>query len=333
MMRSLKNLKINNNIFYKMRHIKLIFPVVALFIIISSCRKTIEPKDLPQQDPRLVLNCVMYPDSQIMAEISVSKSILSSKEYKYITDATCELYENDTYIEKLTSIGSGKYRSNSKATVNKNYTVKVIATGYNGVSGSSALPLPMVTSAIDQYDTTISKYTITSYRNGPNTFAYAVNGSTKYRFVIKDDVTTRNFYNIRAVGYIIDSSGTREPILNTTLRNNINSINGSGYSYYGIDLDDASVTNGNEIKADLMISFYQNLPADFKLKTVEVYLLLYTFSPEYFRYMSTLNNQEGSTGSLFSEPVQIYSNVNNGMGIVAGATISKVQVYSKDIAP
>src|SRR4051812_25691540 len=116
-----------------MKYTTLIFSAVVLVTAIS-CRKVIEPKDLPKQDPRLVLNCILYPDSLVSANISLSKSILTSKEYQYISDAACDLYENDSYIETLTSLGSGKYRSKLTAKANTNYSIKVAASGYAGVS-------------------------------------------------------------------------------------------------------------------------------------------------------------------------------------------------------
>ncbi|PLX15832.1 MAG: hypothetical protein C0597_08440 [Marinilabiliales bacterium] len=52
-------------------------------------------------------------------------------------------------------------------------------------------------------------------------------------------------------------------------------------------------------------------------------------SEEYYKYYSAISKQLSSQNDVFSEPAQLYSNVENGIGIFAGATIATEYIEIK----
>jgi hypothetical protein len=56
-------------------------------------------------------------------------------------------------------------------------------------------------------------------------------------------------------------------------------------------------------------------------KTV-VYFKLHSISKEFFRYIETLNLYNKNFGNPLTDPVAVYSNINNGYGIFGAASVS-----------
>ena len=45
-------------------------------------------------------------------------------------------------------------------------------------------------------------------------------------------------------------------------------------------------------------------------------------SKEFYNYYTTLSNQRNSQFDIYSEPTQLYTNIENGLGVFAGASMS-----------
>ncbi|MES2679991.1 MAG: DUF4249 family protein [Bacteroidota bacterium] len=306
---------------------------VALTGIVSgffmSCEKIIEPKDLPQQDARIVVNSILVTDHFISAEISSSKSILNGKPYTYIDNAVCEIYENGVFKQNLLSAGNGTYISATLAKQNTKYTIKVSAAGYKTVEGSTSLLGGVSVTGIERYDTASANYFLSDFGN--NTFN--INGSTKYRLKIVDDLAVKNFYSIRPLVLLFDSAGneiTNEPS-NASIINNISGdgIFGGGGGYNNgltVEYDDLNLVNGKEVPVDVSVSLSFSSFST-KVSRIEVYFEVYNLNEDYYKYKTSLNDQL-NTGGLFAEPVRVYSNISSGMGIIAGASVSTFSAYS-----
>ena len=59
-----------------------------------------------------------------------------------------------------------------------------------------------------------------------------------------------------------------------------------------------------------------------------MFVYLISASEDYFRYKRTYSLQEESSGDPFAQPVNVYNNIENGFGIVAGYS-EDVFVYKK----
>jgi hypothetical protein len=311
-----------------MKHI--IIPVLcALLFTISSCEKVIEAKDLPQQDPMLVVNCLLYPDSQIVINASSSKSVLSGKDYKYIAGAVCDLYENDNYLATVNTGTNGNAIFPIVAKKNANYSLKVGATDFKSIDASTYVPDLLNVSAVERYDTTNSKFTINDPGQGPNT-SKNVSGNCKFKFTITDDISKTNYYGLRPTAILYDGNGAAIPAKNLSVQSNLNSGNlGQENDYFGeiLILKDLTLVNGNQVQGDISVSFYQDPESGFDVQKIEVYLEMYNLSEDYYKYQKTFNEQAALGADFFAEPVLVYSNIKNGVGIMAGASVKVVKIY------
>ncbi|MES2837050.1 MAG: DUF4249 domain-containing protein [Bacteroidota bacterium] len=304
-----------------MNYLKLFFYSIAFLFM--SCEKVIEPGDLPEQDARIVVNSILYTNQSFRVNISVSKSILSGKDYKYIKNAVCGIYENDVLIESLQTDTNGDCRSSFEPKANKKYTIKVSAPNFEGeVIASTTIPDKVRHTSIERYDTLNYNYRFISNDSTQ------ISGSTKFKFKIIDDLTQKNYYSIQSSVLFFDSLNQQmfPQHYKYLINNSNNSNNQNNYDAYTINLDDLTLVNGNEIAVDFELSV--NSENSYDVKSMQVYLYLYSLSEDYYKYKTTLNKQASTGVSLFAEPVLVYSNVNNGMGIVAGVNQETVLIYN-----
>lgn len=90
------------------------------------------------------------------------------------------------------------------------------------------------------------------------------------------------------------------------------------YSKYFI-IDDA-LFDGKKITFDISInSFNYSINIDDIVEN-KLIIKITHLSKDYYLYRKTVNAYEANYGSMFSEPVQIYSNIKGGIGIFAGTS-------------
>ena len=63
-------------------------------------------------------------------------------------------------------------------------------------------------------------------------------------------------------------------------------------------------------------------PAGQKITYRTAYIRLYSINEEYYKYSGSYFNHLIKRNDMFSEPVQVYSNIINGTGIFSGASVS-----------
>lgn len=315
-----------------MKKIKSIILLAPLAVCLS-CEKIIEPKDLPEQDPRIVVNCLLNSDQNISADVSASKSIISGKDYKLLNNAVCEVYEDGAYIQNLVFTSNGHYFGSLIPKANKKYTLKVAASGYESATATTTMPDNTVIKPVERVDTVNFKYRLD--RIGQSGDFY-ITGETKYKFRIVDDATLENFYSIVPSVFLLDSLNQpiNYSITPTVLYYNGSNGLGGGPEYHdsSLDLEDKKIVNGNEIQGTIGIQFHLNQGSGSSLKPpikrIVIYFEFQSVNEDYYKYKKTLLNQANMGISLFAEPVQVYNNIEQGMGILGGLSSTTIPVYN-----
>lgn len=316
MMKSWKNLKNNSN--KAMKKLKLLICLFAVFIFLS-CEKVIEAKDLPEQDSRIVLNSLLYSEDFITANITASRGILSNKPFIDLDKAICQVFENDAYLGNLINIQNGNFTSFFTAKVNNKYRLIVSASGYSSVTATTMIPPSVKYSDLERYDTLKNNYHLNQY----SPTAKSVDGTSKFKLKILDDLSAKNFYSIKPIVILIDSLGnTIENVGYAYIKNNTDE---NSYESNSFEIDDLTKVNGNQMPLDFDVTFYYNIPEN--LKSISVYLEISNLSEDYYNYKITLKKQAEAGPSFFSEPVLVYSNVINGLGILGSSGITKFRIY------
>lgn len=327
-------------------------PVVILAILLQSCHKELDYEDLDFK-PKIVLNGIIYQDSIIEVNVARTKSIIEHSEVlPFLDNAEVRLFENDVYIEDLSYDSLGMYRSTVTAKANTSYRLEAKTDEIETASASFSLQeLKEFTLSNIQFeitDTTVSfndisvEELLAGIDVPPETDTSLSFVKLKFDIVFVDDATEENYYSYENYGNFnalmhtsIFSSelGEIEAVLleeegsaHLSFQNfhdydkyypeGRSSHNGYREGHYISD----ELFNGNEVHFSLKTFYFTG-----NIEPVEIILYSYPYDYVYFnitgiRYMNARDNP-------FSQPINIYSNVENGTGMVCGVSKSRQIIY------
>ena len=303
--------------------------MLACFVALGSftgCDKELE-YDVPTAPPQLVVNSVFTQDSLWEIEVSNSANPGQGSTIQYLTDAEIKLWQNDKEVkdivpkqETIIKMVGGEpqdfvrhyYASEStEIEEGQEYRIEVRHPDYKMASSRAILPYPADISwrglanpneVIDIDGKAFRKLTFNLKNNSPNEGYFAIqllygDGTEihKIEFFASDPIFNEN--------QIFDE-GDR-----TTEQGKIYDTN------RGIFFS-SQAFGGQQHSFDIFVETQYLDPAG----TFEVRIL--TFSEELYDYSIALQRQQNSSGNPFAEPVQVYSNINNGYGIFGGYALS-----------
>lgn len=284
---------------------KQIFYLILFFFsfLIVSCETTVEVK-LPDQESKIVVNATISPDSVLAVHISRSVGALENKQKSIIYSAKVKLYENDVFKEELLLNSQGFFSSPSlfKPKPENNYKIEVSASNYKSVVAVSKVPIIVIPASITYIDSAFTE-------NDP--FSGNKEWYSQIDVTINDDASVTNYYAIQLL--------QQTPIFDTL--NNI-----IAYSLYPIYIK-TNNPNAEVTDTDCMISdeFFSGSSYKISINTstyniandsISTYYLYFkNISNELYLYKKTLNKYYNANGNPFAEPVRVYSNIENGMGI------------------
>lgn len=296
---------------------KNLLPLLLIFsaLTLSNCTKEIE-FDAQDIAPRIVVNSLFTNDSIWAAHISRSVGVLETTSYTTIDDANVNIFDaNANLVTTLTHQGNGLYTSPTGLTpqANQSYTIEASASGYESVNASNSIPsavpiyqLDTVTSTNSDGET-ILEATIT-FQDPPNISNY----------YMLEVFVTGMYYN----EWEQDSIEIREPLQISCDDINVETVNrfnfgGFENTYLYLMLKDQNFDGENYSLTFSVINYAE-------LKDMDLFgeIRLVNTSEEYFNYLKSFNMYQRTINNPFATPVQVYSNVNNGMGIFAGGTLT-----------
>lgn len=317
-----------------------ILPLITLALSFSAC-ETIVDVDIPDEPPRLVANAFLQADSMVVVELTQSQSILVNSDLKSVRGATVSLLEEAQPVATLEeSEAPGIYFSTFAPSVGRTYTLRVSKDGFEPVEATTFIAPPVTIRSVE-VDTSVF---INSYVNFEDSLITERNVTLdEIRLSFDDPASERNYYEISAYRYdlqiqsrydsegnLIDTDTVRyfRPLY---LRSDDPAISGGesdpleGESdFYGIALlfnDD--FFNGKQYS--LRFSEAQGFGFSSGYEP-QLYVVLRTIDEAQYRYLRSVDLQYENEDNPFAEPVQVYSNVENGFGIVAGSSASQVVV-------
>ena len=295
--------------------------VFLVFPIISVACTTVVDFDIPQNKPKVVVNALFSPDSVWRIQISRSNSILDTNlsfGFVSIGDAVVTILDqNNQFVETITGIPTGlfgdffsySYKGKTKPMPGQSYTVQVAVKDEPNIK------------AINKVPTLVS---ITSVEIDSSRFI-SDREPIEMDITFKDPGGEKNYYTVKVIGdsYYIPNKDTvwvtREinvkvvdPSLNEEFKESDRFINDNLF-------------NGKNYTLHLKL-FSQPYWGPQSPVTVHARVILVSISEEYYKYFTTKNLQDYTNGDPFAQPVQVFSNVENGLGIFAGYSSSVVEL-------
>lgn len=261
--------------------------LVTLFVF-ASCEKEVTDDQLPEAKPKLVLGCFLSPSDTVIT-VTVTKSTpifnnTSPKTGNFVENASVTISDGVNAVVIPTK-GFGMYQLDSKVfpiTEGKEYTVSVLAAGYDNVYGKCTIP------------NRISSINI-SINGSPN----ASGSSIELKW--QDVPNQKNFYNVYVSAYLVNDTLTKSD----TVYN---------YVFYSDDPYKDDGKDGQDLIVTIKLKkAYEKQGYTFKGYLIKIFNLEYN----YYMYRESINKYSNNDPSNpFSEPTFIYTNVDRGLGVV-----------------
>jgi hypothetical protein len=301
--------------------------LLIISILTISCNK-VRDDLLPEGIPRIYCQSILTPDSAIRVYVGQTTNI-THYEPNFIDDATVLLYSNSKFVDTLTNDGDGTYISAEHPVVGNLYTIEVIKTGI--LTGSCTVP--------DSTKIIEPKIEFPTGYDAVNEQYYG-----QLSFEIYDNPDVENFYEV------LIFNRTQDELTNTfyyQYYNNPNYIilpdkvvqNEGDWDYSPTTLFFSDqLFNGKKQQVSFSIASGYGIINDVWTSNLEEngYVLLRSISKEYYKYRKiytrhSFNSQihsDGIRNLLFTgEPLDMYTNVEGGLGVVAAfsSTIKKIK--------
>ncbi len=298
---------------------KYILYIISAIIIITGCVKELPYPDVDNLD-LLVLNGLISPDTELSVQLSQSC---------HITDITCdqkiigngEVFlkdESGSNLVELTYQGEGIYGAPGfQIEAEKTYSIEAKSAGLETISAKAVTPKSFKATMLSNDEKFYADYLCRTFE-----------------IEIEDNADEENYYLIN--GWVDILNGEHE-------EGQINDLNGyilphTGFLSKDINAENTSLTsiidifsipleyiflkdenfNGQKYRLEFGLQDMDlSYDKDYEL---EAHIVVKSVTKEVYDYFRSIALYELTAGSFLSEPTQILSNVDKGIGIFGGYT-------------
>lgn len=317
--------------------------IFSLFALVAvSCETEIEFRG-DDAASLLVVNSIVSPDSAVKVHVSESKFFLKDdSNFENVNDATINLWVNGSLYEQLVNTGQGFYAGNYIPKAGDLIKITAKNNKFPEVNAESEI---VQATPIVSVDTTIlvsDIYPIVNdYGNYSDTIGYSKTTEMKINLKFNDPPNQKNYYKIAVKLNREYNDGSKymrnyyfssnDLVFGNTTEAGI--FDENSYNSYHEFNDD--IFDGKNYSLKLNTSFvsivYDNdTSGDSNSEPIEIVkneliLELQSISKSYYLYLKT-RNAGTSVIDFFSEPVQIYSNIEGGIGILGSYNTSRFKI-------
>ena len=313
---------------------KYILSTTLLFslILISCDMETVIDLDIPPHDPVLVLNGILDTDTNAQLVVSHSVGAFSNTNPSFINNANVMLYKNNQFIDSLypdtnvidveylneyivSYLPMYYYKSDYIPEKDANYRIEVSHSDYNPISAETSIPDDITLYNID-IDTTSSEEKI------------------GFTFSFDDDANEQNYYRLKLFSSCIkswyDASGNL--IEGERFRGDAWFFSNDPSFPAGVPFEGYTFEGSNVVFTDALFNGQQKtitLDVESELKYADcdtVIIRFSTFSNDTYSYYNSLgeHSDKGELGLFGGEVIPVYSNVENGLGVLISTNSQKI---------
>ena len=279
---------------------------LAALLTLAACEKEIELKQ-EEVAPRIVVNSLFTADDTIKIHLSESRNILFEETLPNITNATAKLLDaDDNELGTFTHTGEGYYYLASPTPVAGNvYGLSVDVPNMTSVKATSETPSIIDIASID---------------------TVRVGDEYEFSITINDDASQENYYGVSIVYNILDEEtgevSYQSPYFSTRelfVVNGEPDVDGNNYGMEFYFPDDQFNGGSITFKGKKWIEPWGGDAGYYVIG-------LKSMSKDLYKYKLSYSKYQSSQGP-FAEPVQVYSNIENGFGIFGGSSTYRDTIY------
>jgi hypothetical protein len=292
------------------------FFLLFFAFVISSCQK-IRDDLLPQSSSKMYLQSILCPDSSI--KVIIGKTVgIGDDINSPVNDAVVLAFINNVFVDTLQFVERGIYESWIRPEANDTVRIEVISNGK--MSGETIIPAPAYV--------TNTSYVCSTYYHALDQEYHGT-----LTFSIEDDPETENYYEMLI--YTRSKSGAENYYYSYKVSD-----------YYIFKPDIIIQNEGDWDFKPTTLFFSDNLfsgkTGNFNFTIVGVrsngYITLRSISKEYYYYRKYYTrhaynaqlNSDGIRNLLFTgEPLDMYTNIQGGLGVCAAYSSTVTEIESK----
>jgi hypothetical protein len=281
----------------------IVIGMLALIFLFTACEKRAD-LSLPYEGDKIVVNTFIQADSPVYIRVTQSQpaTILNDLNFKELSGAQVTLMENGQEFAPLSwqvINGRGYFISALPARPGRRYTVTVSAAGLTQVSGSDTMPAQPDIHSL-----------------------FARKTGNSIRFTLVDPAAQKNYYRLRiyradTVNGVLAAVQKLEFRVDPSLSNNFGDLMSDAY-YRDVVISDERI-NGKSLQFVLQTRSEVN----FDHLIAEVCGL----TEGGYKYLQSVNSQMENvqdSSNVLGQSVNVYSNIQNGYGIVAGIHAKRI---------
>ena len=295
--------------------------LLSFILLFSSCEMVVD-LDIPEHEPVLVVNSVLSTDQPIKTSLSHSIGAFDLNSISSVNNASIEVFEDGELLGLMdvTSVpyynNSGvldstyEYHLNQNPIAGKTYTYEIAHDDYENVRAETFVP--------NAFDLNVQEISLLSSEEYAQQY--------RIHFSFDDDALNENYYRLRLK--FISTNYQYNHDFETSVASIISSegVENDGAAYWGYEaLFDDDLFNGTQ--KEISIDFW-DWKSYFEEEGYEVNysLELTSISKAYYTYTRSLRaHQDHQDQFLFAgEPVQVYTNIENGLGILGAMSVDSV---------
>ena len=275
--------------------------ITILVTLFSGCETELPMDQLVFQD-RLVVNLLANDDDILKVHVGKTLKLTDTTAEEKIENAIVTVQDpfgNKSTLD-YTFLYDGKYVTSFKPIAGKSYVLSVEHPDYPTANSTFTIPSKFASVKSKWEDNT-----------GVDTSGFPTGTIS---FTLNDPAGERNYYEIGL--YRFETFGNEFLIMPVIPENPEIAANASFNESGNLILDDGSFNGqSKELKFTTPFGYASGTPYKFLVE-------IKSLSPEYFRYFKSLE-QYRVQGGPFSDPIAVFSNIKGGVGICAGASITK----------
>lgn len=261
-------------------------------------------------EPQLVLNSILdATKDSIGVTLSLSHSITSVESFQKVNDAVVELYEDQQLVGQFAFTDSGVYVLNYRPFVGKEYEI-VARTGGKTVKGRTRIP-EAVSFELEKIDDEYDDFKLTMNGNDIDSANVWISVLSTH-FFVSDTLEKVPRHSIYSSSTFLDPFNRGEDT----------------YKQYAYSYEYYLLLSGYENKESVEIFF--GLEADVRSNEIIVSVFDDNLS-SYVKSSIMATDVENTMGDypFYIDPVEVYSNIEGGIGIVGSMNSNSKEILNR----
>ncbi|MEQ9402382.1 MAG: DUF4249 domain-containing protein [Cyclobacteriaceae bacterium] len=327
--------------------------ILILILFILSCEQNVDP-ELPVFEQRAVVTSIIHPDSAITVFLTENISVLSTKRPGSVTGSRIDLYENDLFLGSLeeTTINPSEYESQYIDTLRgvykmdyypkagSTYRMEADNEKYPDITAITEIPEqtsdfevvisdPQIIQIFDEsesYESVIAEYVANiTIKDSPGINYYAVS------LLFKSTDIDQYFNSAGEEICELSSRIFEQDFTSNSIIFELGESSGFENEAGEVFNDDLFENQNFEFQITFRVWGSRSLACGEMIYSDTFMIQLRSLSEEYYQYMATTTLQKAVLEDPFAEPVQIYSNIEGGLGVFGGYNFETFEFSMREL--